>query len=62
MDVQATLRYERGAVKTFEVVPGTEIVLSGNKYKVSGVKAAGKGAKVTVVNILSGKVRTLEAP
>ena len=62
VDVQATLRYERGAVKTFEVVPGTEIVLSGNKYKVSGVKAAGKGAKVTVVNILSGKVRTLEAP
>lgn len=62
VDVQATLRYERGAVKTFEVVSGTEIVLSGTKYRVSEVKAAGKGAKIKVENILSRKTRILEAP
>ena len=61
VDVQATLRYERGETKTFEVVPGAEIVLSGTKYRISGIKAAGKGAKVTVEEILSRKTRTLEA-
>lgn len=61
MDVQATLSYERGTVKTMDVVPGSEIVLSGAKYKVSEIKAVGKGAKVTVENALSGKKRTIEA-
>lgn len=61
VDVQATLSYERGATKTFEVVPGTEIVLSGTKYRISSIKAAGKGAKITVENVLTGKTRTLEA-
>ena len=61
VDVQATLRYERGEEKTFEVVPGAEIVLSGTKYRISGIKAAGKGAKITVENVLSRKTRTLEA-
>ena len=61
VDVQATLRYERGTVKTFEVTPGAEITLNGTKYRISGIKAAGKGAKVTVENVLSGKSRTLEA-
>ena len=62
VDVQATLSYERGTAKTFDVVPGAEIVLSGTKYKVKEIKAAGKGAKVTLENGLSGKPRTLEAP
>ena len=62
VDVQATLSYERGQVKTFVVVVGTEIVLSGTKYKVVGIKSFGKGgAKVTVENGLTGKTRTLEA-
>ena len=61
VDVQATLSYERGTVKTFEVVPGAEIVLSGAKYRISEIKAVGKGAKITVENVLSGKKRTLEA-
>ena len=61
VDVQATLVYERGAVKRFEVVPGSEIVLSGTKYKVVAIKPAGKGAKVTVRNVLTGRERTLEA-
>ena len=61
VDVQATLRYERGTVKTFEVTPGADITLNGTKYRISGIKAAGKGAKVTVENVLSGKSRTLEA-
>ena len=62
VDVQATLSYERGTVKTFDVVPGAEIVLSGTKYKVKEIKASGKGAKVTLENGLSGKLRTIEAP
>ena len=62
VDVQARLSYERGAVKTFDVVPGAEIVLSGTKYKIKEIKAAGKGAKVVLENALSGKVRTIEAP
>ena len=61
IDVQATLRYERGDVKTFEVTPGAEITLNGTKYRISGIKPVGKGAKVTVENVLSGKSRTLEA-
>ena len=62
VDVQARLSYERGAVKTFDVVPGAEIVLSKDKYKIKEIKAAGKGAKVTLENVLSGKRRTIEAP
>ena len=62
VDVQARLSYERGTVKTFDVVPGAEIVLSGTKYRIKEIKAAGKGAKVTLENVLSGKPRTLEAP
>ena len=62
VDVQAKLSYERGTVKTFDVVPGVEIVLSGTKYRIKEIKAAAKGAKVTLENALSGKLRTLEAP
>lgn len=62
IDVQARLSYERGSVKTFDVVSGDEIVLSGAKYKVKEIKAEGKGAKVTLEAMLSGKRRTLEAP
>ena len=62
VDVQARLSYERGTVKTFDVVPGAEIVLSGTKYRIKEIKAAGKSAKVTLENALSGKLRTLEAP
>ena len=61
VDIQATLAYERGTVKNFEVVPGSEIDLSGTKYRISDVKAAGRGAKVTVEHALTGKKRTLEA-
>ena len=61
VDVQATLAYERGTVKNFDVVPGSEIDLNGSKYKVADIKAVGKGAKVTLENSLSGKKRTLEA-
>lgn len=63
MDVQATLAYERGSVKNFTVVPGAEIVLSGNKYKVTDIKAVGQGAEVTVENALHpNQKRTLKTP
>ena len=61
VDIQATLVYERGTVRRLEVVPGSEITLSGVKYKVVAVKAVGKGAKVTIQNVLTGRERTLEA-
>jgi len=61
VDVQATLVYERGGTKNFEVVPGDEIDLNGTKYKVEEIKAAGKGAKATLVNSVTGKKRTIEA-
>ena len=61
VDVQATLVYERASAKRFEVVPGSEITLSGTKYKVTEIKAVGKGAKITVQNVLTGRDRTLDA-
>lgn len=62
VDVQATLRYSRGNEKTFDVVPGAEIALSGTKYKIVAIKAVGNGAKVTVEEIASRKTRVIEAP
>ena len=61
VDTQATLFFERGQGKTFEVTPGVAIELYGNKYRILDVNAVGKGAKVTVENALNGKKRILEA-
>ena len=61
VDIQATLVYGRGAGKRFEVVPGSEIVLSGEKYKIVTIKPVGKGAKVTVQNVRTGREQTLDA-
>ena len=55
VDVQATLVYERGGTKTFTVVPGDEIDLNGEKYKVEEVVSVGKGGKVTLAKLPSGK-------
>jgi len=62
VDVQATLVYARGTPRNFDVVSGSDIVLSGVKYRVLEVKAVGKGAQVTLENSLSGKKRILQAP
>lgn len=61
VDVQATLVYERGSVQNLNVVSGAEIKLSGTDYKVVSVAAAGKGAKVVIKDVRTGKTRTLEA-
>ena len=61
VDVQATLQYERGSVRKFDVVPGSEIDLNGTKYRIAAIERVGKGAKVTVENSLSGKKHVLEA-
>ena len=61
VDVQATLAYERGSVRKFDVVPGSEIDLNGTKYKIAAIERVGKGAKVTVEDSLSGKKHVLEA-
>jgi len=61
VDVQAALVYTRGSARNLDVVPGSEIVLSGVSYRVTEVKAVGKGAQVTLENALSGKKRTISA-
>ena len=60
-DVQATLLYERGTTSTFNVVPGSEIILSGSKYKIVEIKAVGNGAEVVVENAVSGKKTAIKA-
>ena len=61
VDIQATLSYERGTVRKFEVVPGSEIDLNGTKYRISAIERVGKGAKVSVENSISGKKHVLQA-
>ena len=61
VDVQATLRYERGEVRRFDVVPGSEFDLNGEKFKVLGIQSVGKGATVTLENGYTGKKHILKA-
>lgn len=61
VDVQATLVYTRGSVKTFTVVPGDTIDLSGTKYKVKSVTRSGKGAEVVLEHATRGRLRTVKA-
>ena len=61
VDIQATLSYSRKTVENFDVVPGSEIVLSGTKYQITDIKAVGKGAKISVKQLPSGRTRVLEA-
>lgn len=60
VDVQAALFYERDG-RNFEVVAGSEFELNGTKYKVVEVKREGKGAKVVIAELKSGRKRTLQA-
>jgi len=59
VDVQATLIYERGGTKSLDVVPGSEITLNREKYKVDDIKPVGKGAEVIVHKLPAGKKITL---
>lgn len=61
VDVQATLSYARRTVQNFDVVVGSEITLSGAKYRIVDIKATDKGAKVSVEAVSTGKKRTLQA-
>ena len=62
IDVQATLSYSRGKdSKTFDVVAGTKVVLSGTSYVIRDIKASAKGAKVIVEDAVTGRQKTLEA-
>lgn len=59
-DLQATLVYERGGVKEFQVVAGSQIDLNGSKYTIAGISPAAKGARVEIVDS-RGKKRVIEA-
>ena len=61
VDIQATLKYERGGVKTFDVVLGDDIDLNGQKFKVKAIKSLGKGASVTLADSMTGKEYVLNA-
>ena len=61
VDVQATLQYERGIARNYDVVGGDELDLNGEKYRIVSVTAVGKGAEVVLENALSGKKHTLKA-
>ena len=59
VDIQATLTYAREGGKTFEVVPGSEIVLNGTTYAVKEIKPLAKGAEVVIKG--KSETRTLKA-
>ncbi len=59
-DVQAVISFSRGNPSEIIVVPGKTFQLYGETYKVNGIEAVGKGAKVLIEDPL-GKIRTLEA-
>lgn len=61
IDKQVTLIYNRGEIKTFNVVKGDELNLSGEKYKVLDVTDDNNKVKVTLENSLSGKKHVLDA-
>ena len=64
VDVQAVVKYQRGAkAREFTVVPGDEMPLGKETWKVLSIKPLDKGAEIDLENILSGKkskLRTLE--
>ncbi len=60
VDVQAVLAFSRGEPREVVVVPGDTFKLYNETYKVTAVKAVGKGAVVTVEDRL-GKIRNIEA-
>ena len=61
VDVQANLVYTRMGTKNFSVVTGDEIALNGEKFKVLGVKAVGKGGEVMLESVVTGRKKTLQA-
>lgn len=61
VDIQATLEFTLNGSKTFVTVPGTEVKLYDETYKVTQIQAVGKGAKVTLEESATGKRRTLSA-
>ena len=61
VDIQANLVYTRMGTKNFSVVTGDEIALNGEKFKVLGVKAVGKGGEVTLESVVTGRKKTLQA-
>ena len=61
VDVQATLVYERGGTKTFDVITGSEVDLNGEKHKVLGIKSVGKGAEVVMEDSATKKKQVLKA-
>lgn len=63
VDVQAQLRYERaGRAVDYTVVPGDEIAVSLERWKIVSVTPDGKGAKIVLENSITGRKRTLCAP
>ncbi len=60
-DVRAKLVCARAGNLEFKVVTGEEIKVKGTPFKILEIKKSGNLATVTIKNIASGKVRTIEA-
>ena len=62
-DEQATLVYDRGGTKEFNVVKGQVIELNGSKYKIVNLvyDAKAKKGSVLVQNLSTGKNRSIES-
>lgn len=61
VDIKVTIYFNRGEGKEFTVIPGDEIAFYNEKYRVSEIKAVGKGAKVTLECTALGKTKIIEA-
>lgn len=61
IDIQATLNFSRGPVKNFVVIPGSEIALFGDKYKVADIKTEGKKVSVILKHLITDKIRVIQA-
>lgn len=59
VDIQATLRYERGTVKEFAVVKGSEFTLNSGKYVVKDLVKSGGSLIVTVEDVNKGNTRKM---
>lgn len=60
-DVRAKIVCPRAGNLEFKVATGEEIKVNGTPFKVLEIKKAGSVATVTIKNIETGKVRTIEA-
>lgn len=61
VDVQATVNFTRLGGKSFEVTPGAEFAVNGEKFAVLKIEKGAKGPEVAVENKKTGAKRVIKA-